>query len=111
GHIVKGDVVVVPFPFSAAESGKRRPALIVASWLYEHSQDYLLCIITSQNAPDPFLLPLTAADMAEGALLRTSYLCPTCLFTADEGLIVRKIGAVTPEKLSQAIGKIVGLFL
>lgn len=44
-RFVKGDVVVVPFPFSDLTSAKRRPALILAEL---EGDDRILCQITSQ---------------------------------------------------------------
>lgn len=41
---VKGDVVVVPFPFSDLSQSKRRPALVIANL---QGNDLILCQITS----------------------------------------------------------------
>jgi len=43
---VKGDVVVVPFPFSDLTQSKRRPALVLAS---PRGDDIILCQITNQD--------------------------------------------------------------
>jgi mRNA interferase MazF len=43
---VKGDVVVVPFPFSDLTNAKRRPALVIAEL---EGDDLILCQITSQR--------------------------------------------------------------
>lgn len=45
GKFVKGDVVVVPFPFSDLSASKRRPALVVATFM---GDDVILCQITSK---------------------------------------------------------------
>jgi len=45
-RFVKGDIVVIPFPFSDLSGTKRRPALVIADF---HGDDILLCQITSQN--------------------------------------------------------------
>ena len=43
-RFVKGDVVVVPFPFSDLTQTKRRPALVIANL---SGDDLILCQITS----------------------------------------------------------------
>ena len=46
GKFVKGDVVVLPFPFSDLSTQKRRPALVVA---VASADDVILAQITSIN--------------------------------------------------------------
>jgi len=41
---VKGDVVVLPFPFSDLTDAKKRPALVLAALT---RNDFILCLITS----------------------------------------------------------------
>ena len=43
-EFVKGDVIVVPFPFSDLTQAKRRPALVIATLA---GDDLILCQITS----------------------------------------------------------------
>jgi len=43
-RFVKGDVVVIPFPFSDLSQAKRRPALVLAEL---EGNDRILCQITS----------------------------------------------------------------
>lgn len=56
---VKGDVVVVPFPFSDLTQAKRRPALVVAQL---EGDDLILCQITSQQVRDAHAVVLTDED-------------------------------------------------
>ncbi|MCX6680662.1 MAG: hypothetical protein NTX42_09920 [Methanothrix sp.] len=51
---VKGDVVVVPFPFSDLTEAKRRPALVLAEL---DGDDRILCQITSQQFRDRYAVP------------------------------------------------------
>jgi len=48
-RFVKGDVVVVLFPFSDLSQNKRRPALVLAEL---EGDDLILCQITSQKRGD-----------------------------------------------------------
>jgi mRNA interferase MazF len=52
---VKGDVVVVPFPFSDLTQAKRRPALVLAEL---EGDDLILCQITSQAIRDVYAIRL-----------------------------------------------------
>lgn len=106
---VKGDVVVVPFPFSVGPGSKRRPTLIVASWPFAGGTDYLLCLISSQAVNDPYLMPLDAGDIQGGTLSRQSYVRPTYLFAVDEGLIAYKVGTLESEKFKQVVEEIVSV--
>ena len=48
-RFVKGNVVIIPFPFSDLSDSKRRPALVLADL---QGNDIILCQITSQNSSD-----------------------------------------------------------
>jgi len=103
GGFVKGDVVVVPFPFSQATGDKRRPAIVLASWDCVGTTDYLLCLVSSQNVREPYILALDSSDIENGSLNRTSYVRPTYLFTVGESRILRKIGTLKPDKLTTVL--------
>jgi mRNA interferase MazF len=107
---VRGDIVVVDYPNSASPTAKRRPALVVASWPYENSTDYLLSLISSQNADDPFIMPIRPGDVTNGMLNRVSYLRPTYLWACPESRITRKVCELKPDPLVHALAKIRGVF-
>ncbi|MDO9289346.1 MAG: type II toxin-antitoxin system PemK/MazF family toxin [Thermodesulfovibrionales bacterium] len=65
---VKGDVVVVPFPFSDLTQSKRRPALVISKL---ESDDLILCQITSQSIKDSYAVSLDDKDFETGGLKQT----------------------------------------
>lgn len=103
-EFVKGDVVVVPFPFSDLTQAKRRPACVIATLT---GDDVILCQITSQRISDRYGIPLETDDFSEGGLNQNSNIRPNRLFTADRGIILYRAGKLKPEKLNEAIAKIV----
>jgi len=103
-EFVKGDVVVLPFPFSDLTQAKRRPALVVATLA---GDDLILCQITSQRIADRYAITLQSSDFREGGLNQTSNIRPNRLFTADREIILYKAGQIKTEKLNEAIAKIV----
>ena len=60
---------------------------------------------TSLNAKQ--LITLQSSDFREGRLNQTSNIRPNRLFTADREIILYKAGKLKPEKLNEAIAKIV----
>lgn len=103
---MKGDVVVVPFPFSDLSDAKRRPALVVAEF---PGDDLILCQITSQSRNDPHALPLGERDFAAGSLERDSYIRCGRIFTADQTIILRRVGRLTRTKIDDVIDTIVNI--
>jgi mRNA interferase MazF len=102
--LVRGDLVVVPFPFSDLSATKRRPALVIATL---QGDDVILCQITSQATRDSSAISLTASDFSVGSLRVASHIRPNRLFTADSQLILYRVGAVTNAKLSEVVSTII----
>jgi mRNA interferase MazF len=107
GKPVIGEVVVFPFPQTNFQSGKRRPALVVADL---KGDDLILCQITSQARSDGYSVPLTAADFERGRLVRDSFIRPNRLFTVEQSLILYAAGKMKSEKLNAVRAKIRELF-
>lgn len=101
-HFSRGDIVLVPFPFSAEEAYKVRPAVVLAPLPYFGGTDYLLCIITTQAVADPHKIDLAPVDV-EGRLTESCFIRPTYTFSADEFFIRRRVAALKPEKLKAVI--------
>jgi mRNA interferase MazF len=104
GRFVKGDVVVVPFPFSDLSSSKRRPALVVAQL---SGDDVILCQITTRHRADGYSISLSTADFASGNLKHDSAIRPNRLFTADSNIIAYCAGKLLQEKIGEVVEKIV----
>ncbi len=102
-------MVVLPFPSSTGAEPKRRPAVVLGVVNYGSERDYIVCLITSQAAPDPTRMTLTQADIQGGYLAMQSYLRPAYLYTASERLIMRRIGMLTPARLEEAVETVIRL--
>ena len=105
-RFVKGDVVVIPFPFSNLLASKKRPALVLANL---QGDDILLCQITSQNSIEKTALPLKMGDFINGTLPSNSFIRPMRLFTADKTLIIRKAGTISTKLMDKVINNIISI--
>lgn len=103
-RFIKGDVVVLPFPFSDLSASKRRPALVLADLT---GNDIILCQITSQQTKDTYAIGLTDSDMINGSLKKASNIRPNRIFTADKNIILYKIGSIASAKSQKVRNKII----
>jgi mRNA interferase MazF len=101
---VKGDVVIVPFPFSDLTQSKRRPPLVLSTL---QGDDVILCQITSQSVRDNYAIPASDEDFETGGLKQPSNLRPNRIFTADSRIILYTAGRLRKEKLNGTIEKVV----
>ena len=102
--LVKGDVVVLPFPYSDLRSSKKRPALVIAAL---EGDDVILCQITSKQRKDKHSIELKDSDFKQGKLDVESYIRPNRIFTADRSIILYKIGSINEKKINEAIESII----
>ncbi len=102
-RLVKGDVVVLPFPFSDLTASKKRPALVVAVLA---GDDCILAQITSQERLDPDAIPLSITDFERGSLPLSSNIRPNKLFTGDRNLVDYLAGRLRKEKRDGVVDSI-----
>ncbi len=105
-RFVKGDIVVVPFPFADLTQTKRRPALIIAGL---EGDDLMLCQITSQSIRDRYAVSVDESDFEIGTLRQKSNVRPNRIFTADCHIVLNRVGHLKPEKMDQVIERIVNI--
>jgi len=103
-RFVKGDVIVVPFPFSDLTQAKRRPALVLAELA---GDDRILCQITSAQVRDKYAIQLDNFDFETGSLMQSSNIRPNRIFTSDVRIIIYRVGHLKPDKMAEIIEKVV----
>ena len=106
-RFVRGDVVVIPFPFSDLTQAKRRPALVLSVL---SGNDLLLCQITSQKVRDMYAITLLNEDFDGGSLNRISNIRPNRLFTADTNIVLYKVGNLKSNKVDEVLRILINLF-
>ena len=102
---MKGEVVVIPFPFSDLSNVKNRPAVVLID---QPGPDIVLAAITSK-ANEPNAITLEATDFQIGKLDHSSFIHPTKLFTFEKSQIKRVVGRLTEKKRTEVAEKIIAL--
>ena len=101
----RGDIVLIPVPFSDLTASKRRPVLIISNYEYNTvSQDMIVVAITS-NLIQPGI-PIEAKDMIQGQLPKPSIIRSDKIYTLSQGIVVKRIGCVSNAVIETAIAGI-----
>ncbi len=104
---MKGDVVVLPFPFSDLSTSKKRPALVAANI---EGDDCILCQITSTTFDKQYLIKLENSDFKQGKLNNSSSIKINKLFTANKEIIKYKIGLLNKSKMNTISDQLCQMF-
>ena len=101
----KGDIILVPFPFTSLQGNKTRPALV----LYVGSKDITVSFISSKlhwkQDIDIVLAPNINNGLKVKSLVKISKIA-----TLDKSLILGKLGAISLREIQSLNEKLIILF-
>jgi mRNA interferase MazF len=96
----RGDVILVPFPFSDQTATKKRPAIIVSSDTYNSiSQDVVIMAITGQIRGHIGVGEFLIEDWQSAGLLKPSAV-KSAISTIEQRLVVKILGRLSSKDLS-----------
>lgn len=95
----RGDLVLLPFPFSDLSAHKRRPVLVVTD--ADRYGDFIALPVTSRVQVEN-AVALTGKDLLTGSLAAPSWIRTNRVVTLSEGLVVKHLGQVSPTLVSEA---------
>jgi mRNA interferase MazF len=99
----KGDIVLIPFPFTDLSQTKLRPAVVL--WVDQIGNDITLCFISSQNisnlGPEELLLDPTDQEFAGTGLKVASKVRVAKLTTLERSLIARRLGKLSQGQMQK----------
>eukprot|EP01035_Chromulina_nebulosa_P034041 gene34040-biopygen22095 len=96
----RGDLLLVPFPFTDLSATKRRPVLALTS--ADSYGDFIALPVTSRPQIEHGM-PITAMDMAAGTLPAPSWIRTNRIVTLNATLVVKQVGHVTDARRMAAV--------
>ena len=100
---VRGEVVILEFPFSNLIQAKRRPSLIIK---VPKGDDLIVCQITGKSYEKSVEIPIKKEDFHKGNLKVESYIRIDKIFSIEKSLIKYKTGSLKQEKFNEILDKI-----
>jgi len=105
----RGDVVLIPFPFTDLSASKQRPALVVSHEAFHQAgSDIIVCAITSQSPTlvGSFDHLLSEEDLAQSGLPKVSKVKCGKLASLDHRIIRKKLGVLSPSTVAKIVSLI-----
>ena len=103
--MLKGDIILIPFPFTDLTGTKLRPAIVLINSNY----DITVCFITTQikwkEETDIEIFPTANNGIKKYSLIRLSKIA-----TVDKSLCVGKLGELQENELLDLNAKLKSLF-
>lgn len=95
----RGDIVLVPFPFSDQTTTKKRPAVAVSSSLFNRqSPDIVILAVTSKISAPFGIGESLIGDWQVAGLLKPSAI-KSAISTVEQTLILRKLGTLSQSDI------------
>ncbi|MFQ5497575.1 MAG: type II toxin-antitoxin system PemK/MazF family toxin [Nitrosopumilus sp.] len=106
----RGEIILVPFPFTDISKSKLRPVLIISHTSYNKtSSDFICCGITSNLNNKNNSVLLSNVDMKDGTIQKKSRIKFANVFTLQKDLAIKRIGQINSKKLNIVISSITNL--
>lgn len=101
--LAKGDIVLVPFPFTDLSRTKLRPAVVL--WVDPLRPDITVCFISSKQlnevSCDEVVLTPEDPEFTQTGLKVASKIRVTKIVTLDRQLLQRQLGSLGQQQLQQ----------
>jgi mRNA interferase MazF len=101
----KGDIVIIPVPFTDNKGYKLRPALVISNTMVHQTGDVMIVQITSQIKHDQLSLAITADDVTVSLPVK-SYIRIHKIFVLEQKLVKGKVSSLKTEKYKEIIQRI-----
>jgi len=99
----RGDLLLIPFPFTDLSASKRRPVLLLTA--PDSYGDFIALPVTSRPQSEHGLA-ISAGDVAGGALPAPSWIRTNRVVTLNVSLIAKTFGRVSDVVLNAAIDRL-----
>ncbi|MGK7943492.1 MAG: type II toxin-antitoxin system PemK/MazF family toxin [Microcystaceae cyanobacterium] len=104
----KGDLILIPFPFTDLSTTKLRPAVVL--WADSSGIDITVCFVSSQNisniSAEEFIIETTHPDFYKTGLKVSSKVRVSRIVTIERNLITRKLGNLETGLLNELDNKL-----
>jgi mRNA interferase MazF len=101
----RGEILLIPVPFSDLSSTKKRPVLVVSNTAHNFtSPDMIVVAITSNVLQNGIVIE--SHDLAVGTLPKKSIIRCDKIYTLEQSIVVKRFGVISHDVMKKVIHEI-----
>jgi len=101
----RGEIVLIPVPFSNLSSVKKRPVLVISNTLYNYANlDIIVVAITSNLQQNGIII--NTEDLITGELPKTSLIRCGKIYTLEQSIVLKSFGVISENVLKNVANEI-----
>jgi len=101
----KGDIILIPFPFTDLTGSKKRLALILVAGNLDITVSFISTQLHWQEATDLLLHPDSLNGLKKPSIVRIGKMA-----TIDKSLVIGKLGSINEAEIRELHKKLIQLF-
>jgi mRNA interferase MazF len=98
----RGDLLLIPFPFTDLSAAKRRPVLALTA--ADNYGDFIALPVTSRPQIEHGLA-IAAADLLNGSLPAASWIRTNRIVTLNASIVIKIVGRVSDQIVATAVAR------
>ncbi|MDL2229803.1 type II toxin-antitoxin system PemK/MazF family toxin [Treponema sp. OttesenSCG-928-L16] len=101
----RGEIVLIPVPFSNLSSVKKRPVLIISNASHNRINSDMIVVAITSNLQQKGIV-IETKDLVAGELPRTSLIRCDKIYTLEQAIVIKQFGIVSENILKKVINDI-----
>ncbi|MCL2792092.1 MAG: type II toxin-antitoxin system PemK/MazF family toxin [Spirochaetaceae bacterium] len=104
----RGDIVLIPVPFSDLSASKKRPVLVISNNSHNKTNQDMIVVAVTSNLAQPGI-HISTNDMIKGQLPKPSIIRSDKIYTLDQAIVVKNIACVSDVVLKSVKASVISL--
>jgi len=101
----RGEIVLIPVPFSDLSSVKRRPFLVISNISHNSTNSDMIVVAITSNLQQNGIF-IETKDLLEGELPKKSLVRYDKIYTLEQRIVIKQLGIVSENVLNNVINKL-----
>jgi mRNA interferase MazF len=101
----RGEIVLIPVPFSDLSSVKKRPVLVISNTSHNNTNSDIIVVAITSNMQQNGIV-IETKDLLSGALPKTSIIRCDKIYTLEKSIVIKQIGIVSDDVIDNVVNEI-----